>query len=80
MGSRHISGTGFVQPCEGPERRYVYQQIGTRWSLEPGAAWVDDRRRTLLVVIGRKGFTRNDALGALIDCDKGYETLTILSV
>lgn len=44
---------GFVYLQDDPGRRYIYQQVGSRWSLTPGPVWEPSQERTLLVVIGR---------------------------
>lgn len=66
LGTDIYRAKGFVCLQDDPDRRYVYQQVGTRWSLEPGPAWGDDPCRTLLVVIGRVGATSGEALDALV--------------
>lgn len=48
---------GFVHLAEDPGRRYVYQQVGRRWSLTPEAPWDAEPPRSLLVAIGRAGST-----------------------
>ena len=57
---------GFVCLEDDPGCRYVYQQVGTRWSLEAGASWGDELRRTRIVVIGLHGVTDAAALGKLL--------------
>jgi G3E family GTPase len=57
---------GFVYLAEDPDRRQVYQQVGARWSLEPGAAWGASPGRTRLVVIGGAGAAIPEALDRLI--------------
>ncbi len=57
---------GFVYLQDDPHHRQVYQQVGVRWSLEPGAAWGEDPRRTRLVVIGHAGAVTADGLAALL--------------
>ena len=44
---------GFVQLETEPDRRQVYQQLGARWTLEPGATWGTSDRSSKLIVIGR---------------------------
>lgn len=44
---------GFLQLENDPDRRHVYQQVGARWTLEPGESWGTSDRRTKLIVIGR---------------------------
>jgi G3E family GTPase len=57
LGEDIYRAKGFVWVEDDPERRQVYQQVGARWSLEPGAAWGAEPKRTRIVVIGRKGAT-----------------------
>ena len=45
---------GFVYLREDPARCYVYQQVGSRWSLEPGPIWKPVTAQTTLVMIGRR--------------------------
>jgi G3E family GTPase len=58
---------GFVRLQDDPDRRHIFQQVGARWSLEPGAAWGDEPHRTRLVVIGRHGATHAGSLEALLE-------------
>lgn len=46
---------GIVVLAEDTTRRFVYQHVGPRWSLEPGEPWGDEAKRTRIVVIGRAG-------------------------
>jgi G3E family GTPase len=57
---------GFVYLQEDPGRRYVYQQVGRRWSLEPAGEWGETARLTRLVAIGLAGATSAEALQALL--------------
>jgi len=57
---------GFVCLREDHKRRYVYQQVGARWSLEPGEAWGMEPRATRVVVIGRAGATSAESLEDLL--------------
>ena len=66
LGEDIYRAKGFVCLQDDPDRRYVYQQVGARWSLEPDAAWGDDPRRTRLVIIGRREATNADSLDALL--------------
>ncbi len=66
LGQDIYRAKGFVFLQGDPGRKHVYQQVGARWSLEPGAAWGDEPRRTRVVVIGRKGVTSDRALQALL--------------
>ncbi|MFB1487905.1 MULTISPECIES: GTP-binding protein [unclassified Thiocapsa] len=65
LGSDIYRAKGFVHLANDPDRRQVYQQVGARWSLEPGAAWGASPGRTQLVVIGRAGAAPPEALGRL---------------
>jgi len=67
LGADIYRAKGFVRLREDPERRYVFQHVGQRWSLEPGAVWGDEPRRTRIVVIGRTGATDVVTLAALLD-------------
>jgi G3E family GTPase len=66
LGEDVYRAKGFVCLHDDTDRRYVYQQVGTRWSLEPGPAWGRDVRRTRLVVIGRAAATSAGALDSLL--------------
>jgi len=66
LGGDIYRAKGFVHLHDDPDRRYVYQQVGARWSLEPSEPWGEDQRRTRLVVIGRAGAVTADGLAALI--------------
>jgi G3E family GTPase len=47
-----LRGKGFVHLADDPDRRYVLQLVGRRWSLTPGNAWDAEPPRTRLVFIG----------------------------
>ena len=67
-GTRHCGHPckGVVHLAEDPGRRYVFQQVGPRWSLEPDRDWPPDPPRTVLVVIGRPGATTVASLERLL--------------
>jgi G3E family GTPase len=67
LGEKIYRAKGFVSLEEDPGRRYVYQQVGSRWTLEPGAGWGGEPRRTRLVVIGHRGATSSDRLEAALN-------------
>lgn len=62
LGEDIYRAKGFVCLEGDPERRYIYQQVGARWSLEAGTVWGDDPHQTRLVVIGRRGATISNTL------------------
>jgi G3E family GTPase len=66
LGENIYRAKGFASLQEDPQRRYVYQQVGRRWSLEPGIPWGNELPQTRLVVIGREGATSAEALEALL--------------
>lgn len=66
LGEDVYRAKGFVCLEDDPDRRYVYQQVGARWSLQPGAGWDEDPRRSLLVVIGRTGAATQGGLDVLL--------------
>ena len=66
LGEEIYRAKGFVWLRDAPERRYVYQQVGGRWSLEAGEAWNGESMRTRLVVIGRRGATSAGSLEGLL--------------
>ena len=66
LGPSVYRAKGFVCLTDSPDRRYVFQQVGARWSLEPDLKWSGDSH-TVLVVIGRPGATSRVALDALLD-------------
>ena len=67
LGEGVYRAKGFVRLQDDPQRRHVYQQVGARWSLEPGADWGDEPRRTRLVIIGRRGATDDRRLQAFFE-------------
>ncbi len=66
LGEGIYRAKGFVSLQEDPARRYVYQQVGRRWSLEPGADWEGEARRTRIVVIGHRGAASTAGLNAAL--------------
>lgn len=69
LGEDIYRAKGFVCLQDDLERRYVYQRVGSRWSLEPGTFWENERPQTRLVVIGRRGATSAEAIAALLGND-----------
>ncbi len=69
LGSDIYRAKGFVCLEHDPQRRYVFQQVGHRWTLEPGDPISEADRRTLLVVIGRKGATNRSSLERLLESE-----------
>jgi G3E family GTPase len=65
LGEDIYRAKGFVFLRDDPDRAYIYQQVGNRWSIEPGDEWGDRPRLTRLVVIGLVGATSGPALHAL---------------
>ncbi|MGI9515867.1 MAG: CobW family GTP-binding protein [Pirellulaceae bacterium] len=55
LGDDIYRAKGFVYLRDQRERRYVFQQVGSRWSVEPGDEWGREQAMTRLVVIGREG-------------------------
>jgi G3E family GTPase len=68
LGEEIYRAKGFVYLQDDPDRRYVYQQVGARWSLEPDVAW-DRAPQTQLVVIGRRGATHPEAIAAFFTAE-----------
>jgi G3E family GTPase len=66
LGEDIYRAKGFVCLRDDPDRRYVFQQVGARWTLEPGRAWGTEARHTRLVVIGRQGATSVASLDGLL--------------
>jgi G3E family GTPase len=62
LGKDVYRAKGIVSLAGDPEHRYVYQQVGARWSLEQGVPWGEEPARTRLVVIGRRGTAQVDLL------------------
>lgn len=56
-------GKGIVYLLELPERRAIFQMVGRRWSLQPGAPWEAEPSRTRLVFIGSPGSVDLGAFG-----------------
>jgi G3E family GTPase len=69
LGSDIYRAKGFVCLEHDPQRRYVFQQVGHRWTLEPGDPINQADRRTLIVVIGRKGATDSSSLERLLESE-----------
>lgn len=68
LGDSVYRAKGFVWLASDPERRYVYQQVGARWSIEPGATWGREPRGSVLVVIGRRGaYSARERASLLVD-------------
>ena len=72
MGEEICRVKGIVWLGDDRDRRYIYQQVGARWSLVPGPVWGDDPAGTQLVVIGRRGSTNEAAIAALLKCDRCF--------
>lgn len=70
LGSDIYRAKGFVCLDHDCQRRYVYQQVGHRWTLEADHLIDDAEHRTLIVVIGRKGATDRSSLERLLDSEK----------
>jgi len=66
LGENIYRAKGFVWLQDDLQRRYIYQQVGTRWSLEPSTRWGDEPRQTQLVVIGCRGATSLEAIEVLL--------------
>jgi G3E family GTPase len=71
---------GFVALAEDPARRHLFQQVGGRWSLEPGDPWTGletgepgngESAGTALVVIGRQGASTAEELLKLLEAGAG---------
>jgi G3E family GTPase len=71
LGTEIYRAKGFVYLQEDPTHRYIYQQVGARWSLEPDVAWHDAPQtqlpQTQLVVIGRSGAADLESLASLLN-------------
>ena len=66
LGDDIYRAKGFICLRDDRDHRYVFQQVGARWSLESGEAWGTDPRQTRLVVIGRRGATSAQTLVSLL--------------
>jgi G3E family GTPase len=66
LGQEIYRAKGFVALAEDPARRYLFQLVGSRWTLEPGEPWSGASAATALVVIGRKGATTTEQLIRLL--------------
>jgi G3E family GTPase len=66
LGEDIYRAKGFVWLADDLDRRYIYQQVGTRSSVQPDIAWGNESHQTRLVVIGRKGATSAEAIEALL--------------
>jgi G3E family GTPase len=69
LGERIFRAKGVVSIEGSPARSYIYQQVGTRWSLEPGDPAGEAPGVSRLVVIGLVGATSAAALHALLAPD-----------
>jgi G3E family GTPase len=61
-----VRAKGILHLREDPERRYVLQLVGRRYSIQPGAAWGHDVPGSRLVVIGVPGSVDAAALDATL--------------
>ncbi len=50
-----IRAKGVVYLKEHPDRKFIFQMVGKRWSLEPDKPWAQARPQTRLVMIGTPG-------------------------
>ncbi|MBW4467449.1 MAG: GTP-binding protein [Pegethrix bostrychoides GSE-TBD4-15B] len=66
LGEEIYRAKGFVYLEDDPAHCYLYQQVGSRWSLELGNTWGDKLPQTQLVMIGRRGATRSEVIAALL--------------
>lgn len=85
LGTKIYRAKGFVHLQDDPTFKYLYQQVGTRWILEPISLWDDELPQTRLVLIGRRGATQLELIEAIIDhgsqdsnryCDKQSPSYT----
>jgi G3E family GTPase len=68
---------GFVLLQGDTAMKYVFQQVGARWTLEQTSVWSDEPRRTRVVIIGRAGATSLLALQALVDGRSNHPVMSI---
>jgi G3E family GTPase len=66
LGEGIYRAKGLIWLTEDPVHRYIYQQVGSRWSLEPDTEWGDAVPHSQLVVIGRKGSTSILTLSSML--------------
>lgn len=66
LGEDIYRAKGFIVLQDDPAHRYLYQQVGTRWTLQPDMDWNSDQPHTCLVIIGRRGSTNLETLEALL--------------
>lgn len=52
VGPHLFRAKGFVQLADDPDTRYLLQQVGRRWTLEPHGSWGAASGRTEIVCIG----------------------------
>jgi G3E family GTPase len=57
---------GFIYLQNDQKHRYIYQQVGSRYTLQPDVAWNNNQPFTCLVIIGRRGSTNLVNLKALL--------------
>lgn len=57
---------GFVYLQDDSSNRYIYQQVGSRWTIEPDTFLKGESSLTRLVVIGNKGSTNLEVLKTLL--------------
>lgn len=69
LGAEVYRVKGVVYLAEDPLHRYVYQQVGPRWSLVQGEPWCKEPPHTQLVVIGQRGMSRVSAVRAWLEGD-----------
>ena len=66
LGPNIYRAKGFVHLDEDPATQFVFQRVGARWTLEPGAPWDDQERITRMVLIGRSGAVEDESIEGLL--------------
>ena len=65
-----LRAKGFVHLADDPDRRYVLQLVGKRWSLSPGEPWGAQSPLTTLVFIGLQGSLDDQAFARITGAHK----------
>lgn len=66
LGTGIYRAKGFVFLQEEPTRRFVFQQVGSRWSLEAEEPWHNDTPHTTLIAIGQPEAASVESLTMLL--------------
>lgn len=67
LGQDIYRAKGFVYLAEDPDRRYIFQRVGSRHTLTREEEWGEETPRTRIVVIGGRGAITEKEIGTLLN-------------